>query len=230
MNRKNTILLAVLINAGLLVVLFVTALTSTEDLSMPPTHEMSAVPNKHELGAPLFGDDFDLAMRQPTTLSTQETLVLPQVLPEVKPVQSATVHVLPPAAITPASVHAVPSPSRPNGTAEVIVKKGDTLEKIAKAQKTTVDEIIKSNHLPSSFLRVGQVLKMPAERSLVPVAKGKSSEKAEQAPDYYTVKVGDNPWTIAMKNHIKVDELLKMNALNDEKARKLKAGDRLRIR
>ena len=104
-----------------------------------------------------------------------------------------------------------------------------TSQKIAKAQKTTVDEIIKSNHLPSSFLRVGQVLKMPVERAQTQVAKGQAVEN-QPGPDYYTVKVGDNPWTIAMKNHIKVDELLKMNALNDEKARKLKAGDRLRIR
>lgn len=233
MNRKNTILLAVLINACLLVVLFVTALTSPDDLSMPPTHEMSAVPNKHELGAPMFGDEFDLAMRQPLTPSNPESLVLPQVLPEVKTVQAAAVHVLPPSA--PVVAAAVPTPVAPfsakvNSTPEVVVKKGDTLEKIAKAQKTTVDEIIKTNHLPSSFLRVGQVLKIPAARASVQVAKGKAPEKAESAPDYYTVKVGDNPWTIAMKNHIKVDELLKMNALNDEKARKLKAGDRLRIR
>ena len=35
MNRKNTILLAVFINAGLLVVLFVTALTSQEEIAIP---------------------------------------------------------------------------------------------------------------------------------------------------------------------------------------------------
>ena len=231
MNRKNTILLAVLINAGLLVVLFVTALTSQEELSMPPTHEMSAVPSKHELGAPLFGDDLDLAMRVPVAPTE-----LPQVVFE-KPQQvqtAASVHVLPPAAPAPAvEIAAAPfspiAPVKPHVAVEVIVKKGDTLEKIAKAQKTTVDEIIKTNHLPSSFLRVGQALRMPAEKAnQTRVASKQTAEP--NSPDYYTVKVGDNPWTIAMKNHIKVDELLKMNALNDEKARKLKAGDRLRIR
>jgi peptidoglycan endopeptidase LytF len=233
-NRKNTILLAVLINAGLLVVLFVTALTSQEELSMPPTHEMSAIP-KHDLDSPLFGDELDLAMRQPTTSLPAE---LPQVIFE-KPQQvqtAASLHVLPPAAVaapTPsvelASAPFSPiSPVKPTAV-EVIVKKGDTLEKIAKLQKTTVDEIIKTNHLPSSFLRVGQALKMPAEKAVkTQVASNKAVES--QGSDYYTVKVGDNPWTIAMKNHIKVDQLLKMNALNDEKARKLKAGDRLRIR
>ncbi|NGX46548.1 MAG: hypothetical protein K940chlam2_01740, partial [Chlamydiae bacterium] len=45
-----------------------------------------------------------------------------------------------------------------------------------------------------------------------------------------TVVSGDNPWTIAVKNRIKVDQLLKLNGLNEEKARCLKPGDRLRIR
>jgi LysM repeat protein len=218
-NRKNTILLAVLINAGLLIVLFVTALTSQEELSVPPTHEMSALPTRQE---PLFGDELDIAMRQP--IPTPE---LPQVFLEPTP----TAHTLPPAA--PATEAVAPfspiAPPKAVAAIEVVVKKGDTLEKIAKAQKTTVDEIIKLNHLPSSFLRVGQALRMPPEKPVAThVASAQPVDKGGQ--DYYTVKVGDNPWTIAMKNHIKVEELLKLNALNDEKARKLKAGDRLRIR
>ncbi|HSX13751.1 MAG TPA: LysM domain-containing protein [Chlamydiales bacterium] len=51
-----------------------------------------------------------------------------------------------------------------------------------------------------------------------------------QGPEYYIVKVGDNPWGIAMKHHMKLEELLKLNQLNEEKARKLKPGDRLRTR
>lgn len=236
MNRKNTILLAVLINAGLLVVLFVTALTSPSELSMPPTHEMSLATTKQDLHTPLFGDELDLAMRQPLIPVADE---LPLVLPEPTPISSVAVHKLPaPVVEAPPMVAIVSTPSQaPSPVAvaadihEVIVKKGDTLEKIARANKTTVDEIIKINHLPSSFLRVGQALRLPAERTAqARVAGGPTAEKASPTPDYYTVKVGDNPWTIAMKNQIKVDELLKLNALNDEKARKLKAGDRLRIR
>jgi LysM repeat protein len=123
------------------------------------------------------------------------------------------------------------SPS--TGLQEAHVKKGDTLEKIARAHHTTVDEIIKLNHLPSSFLRVGQVLKLPAEKTLsAKTAKSAMPEKLKQdtGPDYYTVKVGDNPWMIAIKHHLKLEELLKLNGLNEEKARKLKPGDRLRIK
>ncbi|HEY4254932.1 MAG TPA: LysM domain-containing protein, partial [Chlamydiales bacterium] len=52
----------------------------------------------------------------------------------------------------------------------------------------------------------------------------------DKGADYYIVKVGDNPWTIAMKHHLKVEELLKLNGLNEQRARKLKPGDRLRIK
>ncbi|MDE3045550.1 MAG: LysM peptidoglycan-binding domain-containing protein [Verrucomicrobiota bacterium] len=235
MNRKNTILLAVLVNAGLLVVLFVTALTSQEEISIPPTHEVASAPVlRGDNSPPLFGDEIDLALRQPTT--RQPASPLPQVLPETtaasKTSESLVAHSLPPLATTeevnPEAVAA--APVRPESSLpEVMVKKGDTLEKIAKANHTTVDEIIKVNQLPSSFLRVGQKLRLPGEK-VAAIKSAKSAKPIDNGPDYYTVKVGDNAWTIAMKNHLKVDELLKLNGLNEEKARKLKPGDRLRIR
>ncbi len=127
-----------------------------------------------------------------------------------------------------------PIPAVAASLAEVSVKKGDTLEKIAKAHHTTVEELRRLNQLPNSFLRIGQVLKLPGEKSFSQTAKAKSvsSEKqtAQRDLEYYTVKVGDNPWTIAMKHRMKVDELLKLNGLNEEKARRLKPGDRLRVR
>jgi LysM repeat protein len=237
MNRKNTILLAVLINAGLLVLLFVTALSSQEEISIPPTHELSGNSRKIDPAPPLFGDELDLTMRQPAKVTKAEPL--PQVLPE-KSDETPIVHALPP--IAPAESAASPAVEKPapiptpslsalSKTLEVVVKKGDTLEKIAKTHNTTVDEIIKLNHLPSSFLRVGQTLKLPAEKVAVkPAPKVAETRAQQEGPDYYTVKVGDNPWTIAMKHHLKVEELLKLNGLNEEKARKLKPGDRLRIR
>lgn len=213
MNRKNTILLAVLINAGLLVVLFVTALTTPEEIANLSTQDVASL--KQEIHTPLFGDELDLAVRPPEPVLREPVI------------ESAVMHALPP--VVAAVVEPTPHIEMPVSQGrEVVVKKGDTLEKIAKASKTTVDEIIKLNHLPSSFLRVGQSLKVPPEN--VAVAPKALPKELEKPLDYYTVKVGDNPWTIAMKNHIKVDELLKINGLNEDKARKLKAGDRLRIR
>lgn len=228
MNRKNTILLAVLVNAGLLVALFVTALTSQEEIAIPPTHEVAGSPALlgQEPAPPLFGDEIDLALRQP--VSAPVASQLPQVLPESSSPETTVVHALPPLVSEPLP-DALPAIAVPESAAEVAVKKGDTLEKIAKAHHTTVDAIIKLNQLPSSFLRAGQTLKIPSEKSIAAkAAKPVSMDKT--GPNYYTMKVGDNAWSIAMKNHIKVDELLKLNNLNEEKARKLKPGDRLRIR
>jgi LysM repeat protein len=227
-------LLAVLINAGLLVLLFVTALTSQEEIAIAPTHEMSGISRSAEPVPPLFGDELDLTLRQPATSANID--LLPQVVPE-KSAETPIVHLLPPAApiletppplaVSEPVTAKVPSPT----SQEVVVKKGDTLEKIAKAQKTTVDELIKLNRLPSSFLRVGQTLKLPAEKAVArSIPKTIEKPMQQDGPDYYTVKVGDNPWMIAMKHHLKVEELLKLNGLNEEKARKLKPGDRLRIR
>ncbi|MCC6128147.1 MAG: LysM peptidoglycan-binding domain-containing protein [Chlamydiae bacterium] len=72
---------------------------------------------------------------------------------------------------------------------------------------------------------------MPAQRKASISAKPQSAgAKEEDSVTYYTVKVGDNPWTIAMKHNMKVEELLRLNGLNEEKARKLKPGDRLRTK
>ena len=189
MNKKNTILIAVLINAGLLAVLLVAALTTEEE----------TVPSQQIIAeAPPILPQFDEPPPKP--------IEIPIVLAEPEPV----LHKLPPLAVE-APILAV-------ATNEVAVKKGDSLEKIAKSHHVSINEIVKLNHLPNTFLKVGQVLKIP------------TSATPEKGPEYYTVKVGDNPWAIAMKHHMKVEELLRLNALNEERARKLKAGDRLRIR
>jgi len=252
MTRKNTILIAVLINAGLIAVLLIAALTTQEDLVPASTviGDASQLDDK-----PLFGD-LDLAKNESFapvqgTLSESAKPVeipiavmdeplthkLPPLVPESAPIAVAPA----PVATAPAPVAAAPAPvaaapHTPSSLlarapiAEVIVKKGDNLEKIAKTHHTTVDEIIKLNRLPSSFLKVGQILKVQAERSLANVPKPAEKKAVESQPEYYTMKVGDNPWAIAMKHHLKVEELLRLNGLNEERARKLKPGDRLRIK
>jgi len=109
------------------------------------------------------------------------------------------------------------------GYAEVAIKKGDMLEKIARQYHTTVNEIMRLNGLQTSHLRIGQVLKIPSTNNAL-----NPSPVLEIA--YYIVKEGDNPSTIAKKNHIKLENLLKLNEMSEEKARKLQPGDKLRIR
>jgi LysM repeat protein len=225
MNRKNTILIAVMINAGLLAVLLIAALTTQEEVVSNTTIIGDAVtPLPQFDDKPMFGEPLplrnEMALAEPIKIAEipfaipEETLVhkLPPLVPEALP------------APTPVPV-VVASPLN-----EVIVKKGDNLDKIAKAHRTTIDEIIKINHLPNNFLKIGQVLKIPTERTIAAAPKVVEKKPLEMGPEYYTMKVGDNPWAIAMKHHMKVEELLRLNGLNDERARKLKPGDRLRIR
>ena len=47
---------------------------------------------------------------------------------------------------------------------------------------------------------------------------------------FYVVKTGDSLWSISAKNHIKVERLLQLNHMSEDKARRLKPGDKLRIR
>lgn len=223
MDRKKTILIAVLINAGLLVVLFIAALT-TEEESVPQIALMQETAPQ-----PLFTEPVDLGIKPPplpehTTLSDAPSTPA-VILPNLAATENQTP--VSPAPVSPVSPPAS-LPAEP-GYMEVAVKKGDSLDKIAKAHHTTVDELIKLNHLPSSFLRIGQVLKVPSDKMGTAAPKPKPTVETSSS-EYYTIKVGDNPWTIAMKHHMKLEELLKLNSLNEEKARKLKPGDRLRIR
>lgn len=118
------------------------------------------------------------------------------------------------------------------GFFEFIVKQGDSLEKIAKLNNTTVDELVKINNLTNSFLKIGQVIFVPKNLKGGKIEKEESAEtkKIEKSQKFYIVKSGDNPWIIAMKHHMKVEDLLKINNLDEEKARKLRPGDKLLIR
>lgn len=228
MNRKNTILIAVVINAGLLAVLFVAALTMQEDL---PQKTEIAKEEPIELHLPKFDTPAYQEIASLALPESSKPLEEPVLIHQLPPLDTSSA-VLP----LPKSSPAIPEPVSATATplalpsiqmTEVAVKKGDNLEKIAKAHHTTVDAIIKLNHLPSTFLKVGQVLKIPTEKMVV---KGNEKKSVESSPEYYIMKVGENPWAIAQRHHMKLEELLKLNGLNEEKARKLKPGDRLRIK
>lgn len=242
MDRKKTILIAVLINAGLLAILFVASLVNEkEERDLASGLSKAPLSSRSE---PLFFEATDLALQQ-SIASSKEVAAPPFIEVQNKPEVASSmiapsseetlIHKLPPlvslaesAAKRSGSLPHVAEPS----FLEVVVKQGDSLEKIARAHHMTAEEIIQMNHLSNSFLRVGQVLKLPVEKkALQAVPQKLVPDKTTPSgnSEYYIVKVGDNPWTIAMKHHLKVEELLKLNHLDEEKARKLKPGDRLRI-
>lgn len=244
MTRRDIIVVAVLANMGILAVLFMLAFRLEDEkvrdssdiafvISATPTNEAQAI----EIDVSKDddeGDDSDALIEEALPIAVvqeqdQEEDVFHFGEAEPEKVATAT----PP---TPQTQHA------PTGnTVDVTVKKGDVLEKIARANGTTVDAIIKANNLKSDKLKIGQVLHVPVNTRKAapttkpalpnkPLAEADIATPAKAEPQYYTVKSGDNPWKIAKQFNLKVDELLRLNNLNEESARNMKIGDKVRVK
>jgi peptidoglycan DL-endopeptidase LytF len=245
MTRKDTILIAVVINAGLLTILFTTAVIFDTDKGIEQTEFVSPITdsklNQSEQPPTLVatastGDEVDNVLKYYSQPSTQPIVVEIQpetYAPEPIAVQSNGTYE--------EDVERDSDLSAQERFVEVKVKKGDFLEKIAKANKTTVSAIKNANHLQNERLSIGQVLKIPLKQDLSPfsttAAVKKQETKLESTKEkessetlYYVVKSGDNPWKIAKQFSVKYDDILRLNHLDDEKARNLKIGDRIRVK
>ncbi len=214
MSRRDTIIVAVLVNAALLMILFATAVRSDNAEPVKQVELAQTPPPKTE------SKEEELFHHYATSVPTlAETVADP--IPFTEEIELAF---NPPELVEPPK-KSVEKPKTEARVVDVTVKKGDFLEKIANANNTSVSAIMKANQLTSTQLKIGQVLKVP-----VSDAKPKQVSKPSPAEEYYVVKDGDNPWLIASRNNLRLDELLKLNGLDDQKARRLRPGDRLRIK
>ncbi len=245
MNRRDIIIIAVLINAGLLVLLFASALkTDQGQADIAASREVPTktpyMPSQIEVPA-VRGDEVDQVLSQFAAStpagSTPSTPVAAPLLQSFPTQDSGLSDVSGVAPITDFTDEASPVISSLDAQAatgpslkEIRVKKGDALEKIARAHQTTVQDLMRVNQLTSTQLKIGQVLKIPEKGGKASAQVSTPAKVNEAEAKYYTVKNGDNPWTIAVKNHMKVEELLRLNQLDEDKARRLKPGDQLRIR
>ncbi len=128
----------------------------------------------------------------------------------------------------------------PDGTAEYVVKRGETLTSIAKKFGLTVEKIMNANpHLTNpNNLRTGQVIILPAGRSegIVPedlhriyvwqVERNGGRVKPED--NMYLVKSGDNLTRIAASYGITLEKLLAANPQIDD-PNKLLRGELVHI-
>jgi membrane-bound lytic murein transglycosylase D len=87
------------------------------------------------------------------------------------------------------------------------VKKGDTLWQIARKYDTTTRKLLQLNHLSTSRLFVGQMLKIQRK--------------------VYRVKSGDSPFTIASRHNMDLNRLLQLNHLTNKS--KIYPGQKLFI-
>ncbi len=233
MNRRDTVIIAVLLNAGLLIVLFATSVKTNKVQESTPAVQMLAVSSRNEVKKPspvtpplvaAQADEVNQLVGQYVTPEIKETpppnfsadlYPLGEPLPLVKPSEKPPCKPLKPSDLT----------SKAASFEEVKIKKGDALDKIAKKHHVTTEEIIAINHLPSTQLKIGQILKIPLKETAInyPFKPHREENK------YHVIKAGDSPWSIAIEHKMKLDELLKINNLSEEKAKRLKPGERLRI-
>jgi LysM repeat protein len=229
MNRRDTIIIAVLLNAGVLAILFLLAVHENEETRNPvasPAIVRAAPANpsdSHLLAA--RSSDSDPVDIEEAGIAEEESPypVEAYTFPEEKKKEPL--------------VKAPVEPLKKNVSenfVEIIVKRGDSLDKLARNNGTSIEEIKKTNQLKSDMLSIGQVLLMP-KAAASPVAQ-KVIEKKKAAQDisdnasFYTLKTGDSPWKIARQHHMNLDDLLRLNHLDEEKARNLKVGDKIRIK
>lgn len=241
MNRKDIIIISVLINAALLAVLFITA-----------THPEDEGPARPQPVRTAMNDP------SPRQVEPEALPLLPQpeiepYLTEAQPPMDEVDHMLrdyvpeeslplenrPDQSLLPDQPPETPKQSPqlpPQNYVEMTVKKGDVLEKIARANGTTVQAIKEANKMSTDRLRIGQVLRIPASSGDAKTAEASRpmqtapQTSADSDPVYYIVKSGDNPWKIAKQFGVNFEDILKLNNMSEEQARRLKVGDKIRVK
>lgn len=258
MTRKDTIIIAVLVNTGLLAMLFAMAiLTDDEKLGDPAD---LAAPTLAQAPSQRQSQPIEIAQNDPEAAIPYSSSNSP--VDEVDSVINEYVSqgiAYQGAGQLSSSTDAdeqddneKPELSQSSSSTssdeqqyvEVTVKRGDALEKIAKANGTTVAAIKKASNLKTERLNIGQVLKVPVGSGKKTTTSTASTTKPAQTntpasnkpvaestePVYYTIKSGDNPWNLSKQFGVKYEDLLKLNGLNEDKARNLKVGDKIRIK
>jgi LysM repeat protein len=149
----------------------------------------------------------------------------------------------PPAAantLTPAApVTPVEATTPATATRTHVVKKGDSLWKVAKVENVSVGELARANKLTkTSALKIGQKLTIPASKTATPTvatatvapiatdAAAAPTVAADVSGANYTVKSGDSLWKVARQQNVTVAAIKQANNLSSDS---LKVGQKLRI-
>jgi len=85
-----------------------------------------------------------------------------------------------------------------------VVRKGDSLWKIANRFGTTTDAIQRENSLRNTHLSIGQVL----------IIRGEAADELDKEnAKKYRVRQGDSPYVIAQRHQMNLSEFLRLNSL-----------------
>jgi len=212
-NRKDTILIAVLMNVGLLTILFITAMSYDEGSMTPQPEPKPTVAEAPIVETPaeylqlvssqdLPHDEVDRVLHAYAEQKKTDEKPVPESAPE----------------------------KQDKKYVEITVKRGDSLDRIARANKTSIRTIKKLNDLKTDRLRIGQVLKIPLPGTNVVKAEKPKPTTSPSGAVFYELKSGDNPWKVAKKFNVSYDSIVKLNEFDEIKAKNLKPGDKIRIK
>lgn len=226
-SRRDTIIIAMLVNIALLFVLFASAVKSHD-----PLQESIVVDSviKKEIVARPVDIGFISAPQPVKKASSSPVDEIDEILQQYAMKQQKMHSQVPVKEQSPPKVPASVEIKKAQEFSEVKVKNGDSLGKIAKLHGVSVEQITALNGLMTTKLRIGQVLRIPPADTKAKKEETLVAESVDASAQYYVIKSGDNPWTIARKFHLKFEDLLILNNLNEEKARNLKIGQKIRIR
>jgi membrane-bound lytic murein transglycosylase D len=117
------------------------------------------------------------------------------------------------------------------------VKKGETIQSVARLYRLDVDPLLEMNRLhKTSRLSPGMSLLIPvlkSQQGAVPAVAAKKATKGEARSSrdqktIYTIKKGDSLWSISSEMGINIGALSRWNNLHPDK--KLMPGDKLKIK
>ena len=116
---------------------------------------------------------------------------------------------------------AVLAMSSPAGAEPYLVRRGDTLIGIAAKSGTTVDALLKRNHIKNAnLIHEGEMLDVPGSATAPAPAPATSS--LPQPVSTYTVRAGDTMIRIAKRLHVDAADLARVNKISDPN--KVRAG------
>ena len=174
------------------------------------------------------------------TLPGQQPEALAPGAQSLQPGMIATPQSLAPAtAMMPQPIAPAPVETAPPTSRTYVVRKGDSLWKISRAENVSIAELARANNLTkTSTLKIGQKLQVPqmaktetvatAAASVIPTSSDMTAPVAtgDVGGPAYTVKSGDSLWKIARQQGVSVAAIKQANNLSSDM---LKIGQKLQI-
>jgi LysM repeat protein len=113
-----------------------------------------------------------------------------------------------------------------------VVKEGETLFEIANRYNTSLMALRKANNLETTLVEAGQTLRVKNLDTLTNTAKQETTNTnyENNNSNFHRVVSGETLYNLAKRYNLTLNELKRLNDLNDLNANLIKVGQKLRVR